>query len=128
MKVPRFRFTGSSVVNVVGVLVIAYLVVALGQTVKRNYDLGRQISDLKQQMVLLQDQKDALAYNIQYYKTDSFQDRQARAKLGLQLPGENVIIIPHATPAATPSPSDEAAKPANKSNFRQWLDFIGGRS
>ena len=129
MKVPRFQITGSSLVNVLGALVIVYLVVVLGQTIQRNYKLGHQIDTLKQQITLLKDQRDALAYNIQYYQTDSYKDRQARSQLGLQKPGENVVIIPHASSAPEPSAdvtTQPAAKP--KSNFAQWVDFLVGRS
>jgi cell division protein FtsB len=128
MKVPRFQITGSSVVNVVGGVVIVSLVVSLGQTVMRNYALGQQINGMKQDIVTLQDQKEALSYNIQYYKTDSYREREARSKLGLQLPGENVVIIPHALPAATPAPDSTKNTAASKSNFQQWFDFLGGRS
>jgi cell division protein FtsB len=127
MKLPRLQLTGSSIVNVVGLVIVVYLLVMLGETIHRNYTLGRQINTLKAQIALLQDQKDELAYNIEYYKTDSFRDREARSKLGLQLPGENVVIIPHTTPE--PSVAPEASKKASgkRSNLQQWLDFLGGR-
>lgn len=128
-KPPRVRVTGSSIFNVVGVLAIGYLVVMLGQTIKRNYDLGRQINDLKSQISLLQDQKTELSYDIQYYNTNSFRDRQARSQLGLQLPGENVIIIPHGTPSPTAEPTLGPTKPTvQKSNFQQWIDFLSGHA
>jgi cell division protein FtsB len=128
MKVPRFQITGSSVVNVVGGVVIVSLVISLGQTVMRNYALGQQINGLKQDIVTLQDQKETLAYNIQYYKTDSYREREARSKLGLQLPGENVVIIPRSSPEATPAPDDAKKTAAPRSNFQQWFDFLGGGS
>ena len=129
MRVPRFQITGSSLVNVIGSIVIVYLLVVLGQTIHRNYELGHQIDNLKQQITLLDGQKQELAYDIQYYKTDSYKDREARSQLGLQLPGENVVIIPHTSPAPQPSADIEPKKPsAPKSNFQQWVDFLAGRS
>jgi cell division protein FtsB len=128
MKLPQFALTASSVINVVGGLIIIYLLVVLAQTVKHNYDLGRQIEDLRAQTVLLQDQKDSLNYSIQYYKTESFREREARSKLGLQMPGENVVIVPRATATPTPPPAETAKRPEGpRSNFQQWLDFLGGR-
>jgi cell division protein FtsB len=130
MKLPRYRLTGSSVVNLIGVVAVAYLVVMLGQTIKRNYDLNKQIIALNQQVSLLHAKKDQMAYDIQYYKTNSFRERQARAQLGLQLPGENVIIVPQKSPAASNQvPGDDTSKPASRprSNFQQWLDFMGGK-
>jgi cell division protein FtsB len=128
MKRPafNFKFTSVNAINVVGSIIVLYLLVVLAQTVKRNYDLGRQIDDLKGQVTTLQDQKDELAYNIQYYNTDSFRDREARSKLGLQLPGENVVIVPHDTPAPTAATTTKPPAKA-RTNFQQWLDFLAGR-
>jgi cell division protein FtsB len=127
MKLPKINLNANSALNFVGAVVILYLVAVLGQTVKHNYDLGRQIDDLRTQITLLQDQKEQLAYSITYYNTDSFRDREARARLGLQLPGENVVIIPHASP--TPSASAQSSKTSAKhSNLQQWFDFLSGRT
>lgn len=129
MRVPRFQITGSSVINVLGGLAIVYLVVVLAQTIHRNYELGHQIDSLKGQIGMLKDQKEELAYDIQYYKTDSFKEREARSQLGLQLPGENVVIIPRASQAPQPSADVTSRKPAApKSNLQQWMDFLAGRS
>jgi len=130
MKLPRYRLTGSSVVNLIGVVAVVYLVVMLGQTIKRNYDLNKQIIALNQQVSLLHAKKDQMNYDIQYYKTNSFRERQARAQLGLQLPGENVIIVPQKSPTSTSVLGDQTSKPAarSRSNFQQWLDFMGGKS
>lgn len=129
MKVPKFKITGSSITNVAGTLVIVYLVVLLGQTIKHNYDLGQQVQGLKQQISLLDEQKDALNYQIQYEQTDSAMDRAARQQLDLQLPGENVIIIPNDSPKPTPTPQATPTKATvSKSNFQQWVDFMMGKS
>ena len=126
---PKFAITRSSLVNVAGGIGVIYLLVVLAGTVKNNYDLGNQIDNLQAQISLLQAQKNALAYSLQYYGTSSFQDRQARAKLGLQLPGENVVIIPHATPPTSPEQSEAApVSPQPQSNFQRWLDFLAGHS
>ncbi len=125
MKLPRL--TPINILNGIGIVAALYILVLLGQTVKRNYDLSKQIDTLRTQIAQLQDQKDQLAYSIQYFQTDSFRQREARAKLGLQAPGENVISLPESTPAPTIAPSAvKAAK--TKSNFRQWIDFFTGAS
>jgi cell division protein FtsB len=123
----KFKLTAANLINAVGVIVIVSLVFELGGTIKRNYDLNKQIEDMKQQTAILKEQRDALAYNIEYYKTDSFHEREARAKLGLQLPGEQVVALP--SPSATPLPGPDAGKSTKKkSNFQQWMDFLTGRS
>lgn len=126
MNLPKIKLTGNNALNAVGGIIIIYLLVVLAQTVQRNYRLGQQVDLLSVQISLLQDQKDELAYSIQYYKTDAFRDREARAKLGLQLPGENVVIIPRTSPA--PSSASDQSKVVKRSNLQQWFDFLGGRT
>ena len=127
MKIPEIKFTGTNVFNLLGVLVVVYLFVMLGQTIKNNYGLGQQINQLKSQVSLLNDQKKELSYNIDYYNTTAYQDREARAELGLQSPGENVIIIPNDTPEPTPTPTTTSAHQAPKSNPSQWVGFLSGK-
>ena len=119
------KLNATTFLNVLGILIAVYLVVVLTQTVKRNYDLNQQLNVLKSQISLLNDQKAELAYNLQYYGTDAFKEREARAKLGLQLPGESVIILP--SPSPTPVPATvTTVQVKTKSNLRQWLDFLTG--
>ena len=120
------KLVPTSFVNIIGAVIAVWILISLIQTVKHNYDLEKQIDKLRQQIAVLQAQKDELSYNIAYYNTDSFKERQARTRLGLQQPGENVVILPSPTP--TPDIVAEQAKAkAKRSNFRQWLDFLSGK-
>lgn len=123
----KLRLSGTDALNVVGVLIIIYLVVTLGETVKKNYDLNQQISSLQSQISLLNSQKEELAYDIQYYGTDTFKQREARSKLGLQAPGESVLVLPSPHVSSTPATTTTKAS-TNKSNWRQWLDFLTGHA
>lgn len=125
MKLPKFKLTGPNIANAIGAAIVLYLLVVLGETVHHNYVLGRQVDELRAQIATLEDQKQQLAYSIQYYNTDSFRDREARSKLGLQQPGENVVIIPRPTP--TPVPQNAGQTTKKPSNFHQWLDFLSGK-
>lgn len=111
--------------NAIGILIAVYLCASLATTLKRNYDLGRQITDMQKQINQLQQAKQDLAFQLQYYQTTSYQEREAKSKLGLVMPGENEIILPSPTPEAAAKP---AAPAAHKSNLRQWLDFLEGKS
>ena len=114
--------------TVLGVLVAGYVGFYLVQTVQHNFQLQQQISQLKGQISDLQTQTDSLKYQIQYYQTSDYQDKEARAKLGLQAPGEGVVILPHTDPT-TQAQSTSTAKPApKKPNWQQWVRFLEGRS
>ncbi|HEX7259675.1 MAG TPA: septum formation initiator family protein [Candidatus Saccharimonadia bacterium] len=111
---------------VLGILVVGYISFYLVETVSYNYTLKRQIDTLQDQLTDLQTQKQTLEYKIQYYQTDDYKEKQARAKLGLQASGEEVIILPHTD--AAPKPEENAKQSVSKkSNFQQWIDFLLGR-
>lgn len=121
----RFRMPG--LLNIMGFLVVIYLVVILAQTIKKNYDLQQQITSMNDQIALLKQKQQTLTYNIAYYQSSAYQDRAARSELGLQKPGESVIILPH--PADTAAAAAAAKpKPKPQSNARQWLNFLTGKS
>ncbi len=110
---------------VLGVLATIYIGYYLVVTIKHNYDLRRDIAALQHQIDDLQIERDQLKYRIQYYQTDAYKEKEARAKLNMQAPGEGVIILPEEDlPKA--DTNQKKTKP-KKSNFRQWIDFLTGR-
>jgi cell division protein FtsB len=121
------RLTKSSLANIAGAVVVIYLAVILGQTIASNYHLQKQIDALNTQVSDLSIQNDELNYNLQYYATSSYQEKAARTDLGLQKPGENVIILPNPSNVAAQNAA-KATKPKPLSNFTQWVDFLAGKS
>ena len=122
MQELRKRIHGGTILGVLAAIYIAFYLV---QTVRHNYLLQKQISGLQGQVTDLQNDRDTLKYRIQYYQTDAYREKEARAKLGLQLPGEGVVIIPHKdAPAATESKPKKAV--ATKSHLQLWIDFLRG--
>lgn len=112
--------------TVAGILVTAYIGFYLISTVLHNYELKQQIDILQQEVSTLNAERDALKYRIQYYQTDAYKEKEARAKLGLQQPGENVVILPR-DKQSNQQVSQEATEKPKKSNFQQWIDFLAGR-
>lgn len=99
-----------------------YLAIALFGTIRRNYELQREISAVEESNKLLEQSNLELQYQIAYFETELYQDKAARAKLGLQAPGESVIILPK---EEATKKVEEKAKP-KRSNFAQWIDFLRG--
>lgn len=111
---------------VLGVVVALYIGFYLVQTVMRNYELQKQIAQLRTQISDLKVEQDQLKYRIAYYQTDAYKEKEARAKLNLQAPGESVIILPR-TDQPEQNQTQSQPKP-RKSNWQQWTDFLLGRS
>ena len=99
-----------------------YLAFALFGTIRRNYELQREIAKIELDNKALEQSNLELTYQIAYYQTDLYKDKAARAKLGLQAAGESVLILPKTETVAVA----DAAKKAKRSNFAQWIDFLRG--
>ena len=99
-----------------------YLAFSLFGTIRRNYQLQREIAQIEENNKQLEQSNLELQYQIAYFQTELYKDKAARAKLGLQAPGESVIILPkkEETKVATKNNKPQ------RSNFAQWIDFLRG--
>ncbi len=109
---------------ILGIIAAIYLSVILTQAVTRNYDLQQQVGNLEADITKLENTNQELQYQAAYYKTDAYKEKEARAKLGLQAPGENVIVLPADKPAPEPTEAEKKAK--QKPNWQQWKEFLFG--
>lgn len=108
----------------IGIAVAIYISYYLIVTVKKNYEMQQEIGKLDQQIQDLELETQKLKYQIQYYQTDSYKEKEARARLGLQAPGEGVVILPNSDKEKTPE--EQAQQKRKKSNFEQWIEFLRG--
>jgi len=76
--------------------VIAFLAVLfyLAKGTIRTYKVNTEIAELEQEIAHLENQNDGLAQLISYLKSDTFIEQEAKLKLGLKKPGENLVVIP----------------------------------
>ena len=109
----------------VGIAVAIYISYYLVITIKKNYEMQQEIGKLDQQIQDLEVESQKLKYQIQYYQTDSYKEKEARARLGLQAPGEGVVILPNSDDTKTQE--EQAQQKRKKSNFEQWVNFLSGR-
>lgn len=111
------------VVLAVTSVIVALILVSLGQEVNRRWQTARQIQQLQQEVHQSQKEVVELENLNQYFSTADYQERLAREKLNYQAPGEHVIAIPD-TPS-TPTPS--AATPTASKNsiaLTWWKRFF----
>lgn len=109
------------------VLFVVMITVVVNQGAK-NYELQKRADKVEAEIASLENDKQQLSYKILYYKTDNYKEKLAREKLGLQLPGESVVIMPASQ--QTNEKVDPVAKISGTiptpTNFEQWLDFLFG--
>jgi len=118
------------------VVILAAFLIAAGWiwgslgVMQRNYTLQKDIDLKRQQLQLVQLQRDNLALQKNYYETAEYQELAVRDSLGLVKQGEKVLVLP---------PNSQAAKDADvttktvattnrqtASNLEQWVNFLFG--
>lgn len=113
-------------ISLAGIIASIYLAVVLVQTVRHNASLKTQITQLEKDINQLQEDKQELGFLIQYYQTDAFKEKEARAKLGLQKPGENLIILPKEKKIEVAEAELVKAKTKSTANWLKWWHFLFG--
>ena len=123
----KFRLTRQNILIAVIVVLIIYVAVATLNVIARNYQLQQQVDQLEQENEIIALENQQLEYQIMYYQTEAFVEKEARAKLNLQEPGERVIVFPDLVPERQrppePEPEPEFAEEA-ANNFSEWAYFL----
>lgn len=98
----------------------------------RNYHLSQRVSSFQNQVSALQTHNQKLALLLDYYKSPSYQNIQARQQLQLKSPTETTLLIQGVTsPTQTLSDQldqqiqEDTAKTATpSSNISRWWQFF----
>ncbi len=148
-KIKKF-FTPAKVkqltdVRNIGMYVFVLVIIAITwsgvTTVQDNYELQKQISQIKQQNAVVALQNANKTLENQFLGTNQYLELAARQSLGLAAPGEKVIVVPRAvalryagatdTSDAQELSADTTVKiddrPSFIKNMQDWRDFLLGR-
>lgn len=125
----------SKIVSWAGLVIVLYMLAILTSETGKNYQLRSKSDELEGQISQMQSQIEELGYKVTYYRTDAYQERLAREKLGLQKPGETVVIIKKDTAFTQGDGNGEVAQldlktdeqlQNSKSHWQQWREFLFG--
>lgn len=105
---------------VVLVLVLTYL----GKELQKRYRINQEIKKLEDEIAALETKNKDTLELINYFKTNEFQERQARSLLNLQKEGEFVVALPFQDELADLS---GGLSTSTRSNFQKWWDYFFNR-
>ncbi|MBM2821228.1 MAG: Septum formation initiator [Candidatus Berkelbacteria bacterium] len=74
-------------------ILLIYIIFLLAKSLWTNYDLKNSVEKLQSQIATLQQQKKDLENLNIYYQSDAFKELEARRKLGMKRPDEQILII-----------------------------------
>ncbi|MBI2416063.1 MAG: septum formation initiator family protein [Candidatus Kerfeldbacteria bacterium] len=118
----------SRVFTVIGLTAVVVVGIAAAKEAIRQIEVRRQIAGLEHDIVALERDNANLEDLIAYFNSSSFQEKQARQKLGLKKAGETVVVIPQAdTAASTGLVSDSttvATGTSSESNIIKWQQYF----
>ncbi|MBI4029729.1 septum formation initiator family protein [Candidatus Berkelbacteria bacterium] len=116
--------------RVVLILVLVYTLFLLGRSVYFNYQTNQEIRNLKTAISKDKDEVENLKNLIAYYQTESFKELEARRKLGLKKPGEEVVSVPENIASQSlpekQKPATILEKGFESPNYQKWWEFVFG--
>jgi len=87
----------------------------------KNYKVDTEIQDLQTEIKSLEGQNQDFSQLINYLKSESFIEQEAKLKLGLKKPGENMVVIPQ---TETNSDSNGEEKNEQLTNPAKWWFYF----
>ena len=110
------------------VLVLSYLVIGSVRLVIDNYRVHQSVERLNVEVAEIEQHNLELKSLLAYYQTDTYKEKEARARFNYQKPGERVVVVPlpaDEDPGITqPGPETRPATPP--SNPEKWYRYFFG--
>lgn len=118
-------FSGPKFISFVGLIVIVLLAFPIYKVVNKKYVIDQEIADLEKEIVDLETSNKDLKGFIGYLESDQFLEEQARLKLGLKKPGEEVIVLKNEA-SSTEMSEEELARQRqeNLTNPERWWEYF----
>ncbi len=111
-----------------------WLVVNLTNVYYKKYKINKEVQDLKQQIAQTEKSNQQISAMIDYLSSQGFLEKEAREKLNMKKPGEEVVIIEPSKDTATGSESalsqtavpneQTAAIVEPESNLVKWWKYF----
>lgn len=87
------KFFGSKIFLFAAVLLLILIIINLGRESYRKRQLTKEVNNLKLEIERLEGSNQQFANLMDYFKEESFLEKEARLKLNLKKPGESVVIL-----------------------------------
>lgn len=88
------RLLSSRTFLLINLFVLGFLVFSFGREFVRDYSIRQEIAGLEAEKARLESENSEMAALMSFLQTETYIEREARVKLGLAKPGEQVVILP----------------------------------
>ena len=105
-------------------LLVLYLLFVVGRSIWINYQSNKVILEQSESLDQLEVEIANMENEIEYLKTNSYREKEARAKLGYKASGENVLSLPLDSPEDKVADSSEGEVVIKTPNYRLWWTYF----
>ncbi len=113
------------------VALFVFAVISNVRLIIRNYQLHERIKAAQTDVASLELRNQKLSLLMNYYQSSSYQDVEARRRLGMKLPDEAAYIIKGISLPATSdieaTVTAEKSSTDNQSNAQKWWSYLSGK-
>jgi cell division protein FtsB len=124
---PRKIFESAQASVIIAAIIAASLIWSTIKTVQKNYQLQAEVDNLVEEIEILELENENLRLGIEYFKTDTYLELEARQKFNKAGNGESVLLLPRDGEGSQPDENTAQDQDSELSNFQQWLYFLFGR-
>lgn len=119
----------SKIFLAIGLIILVFFSLTLGKRVFEQRKINQEIKKLEEEIEILESRNSELSKLIEYLNTNLYIEEAARIKLGLQKPGESVVIVPNEIFNEQDEKKKENSQVNNKtileqSNASKWWDYF----
>jgi len=124
-----FKELLSSKIFLIGCLIFICLIsFSVVKEFLRKLEISREINNLQGEVSNLEEKNTEMADLVQYLNSSGWQEKEVKARLNLQSPGEKVVLIPenNQTNLNTPKPLElnGQAEETKMSNPQKWINYF----
>lgn len=124
-KEKKNKFKGLIILVIV---FIGFFMVSFVKESYRNYKINKEIKKLKSEISELNNENTQMASLIDYFKTNTFAEKEARVKLGLKKPGENVFVIEKKDDQRSSDNQINQINEKDMPNYKKWWVYFFGKN
>jgi len=117
-------------------LCFIWLGLSVADVYYKKYKIAKEVNDLKDQIAKTEKSNQQISAMIDYLSSQSFLEKEAREKLNMKKPGEEVVIIEPSKEVSTSAssflgggnPENQTSSPVSasisESNFVKWWKYF----
>lgn len=123
------RLLSSRTFLLINLVILGFLIFSFGREFISDYSIRQEIAALEAEKTVLENENSEIISLMNSIQTETYIEREARIKLGLAKPGENVVVLSNSDNKQTQTEVNYAAEITTQdlssiANYRKWWYYF----